>query len=140
MVADAVWIEDAAHGWLPATAAEGRNESTVGITVAKTACKKRLSAVDVTTSVPTKAVLVRALGDLQATVADMTQLTDVSEVCTAEARTASTHATHTAAASPARGALTALPQPPTMQAQPPTMQAPCSARHALTTAWPRSLR
>jgi hypothetical protein len=110
MVAAAVWIEDAAHGWLPATAAEGRNESTVGITVAKTACKKRLSAVDVT-SVPTKAVLARALGDLQATVADMTQLTDVSEVCTAEARTASTHATHTAAASP--GALTALPQPPT---------------------------
>ena len=132
MVADAVWIEDAAHGWLPATAAEGRNESTVGITVAKTACKKRLSAVDVT-SVPTKAVLVRALGDLQATVADMTQLTDVSEVCTAEARTASTHATHTAAASPARGALTALPQPPTMQALPTThctlpMYAPTSVK------------
>ena len=139
MVADAVWIEDAAHGWLPATAAEGRNESTVGITVAKTACKKRLSAVDVT-SVPTKAVLVRALGDLQATVADMTQLTDVSEVCTAEARTASTHATHTAAASPGTRRIDGPASAADMQAHPPTMQAPCSARHALTTAWPRSLR
>ena len=74
----AVWVQDAVHGYLPAHATASGKADIANISVPDSVTKKRAAPIDIKTA-PHSAIVMRSIDDLESTVADLTDLQDLSE-------------------------------------------------------------